>query len=217
MGRLVVEAPGHLLHQRPAGEQFCLAVGQHGLDQLKLTDGLAELLAFAGVGSGFIQDARGRSAGYGRDVQATAVQHLHRGLEALTRHAADDVGRRHARVVQDHVAGHGAALAHLLVLFAKRQTGRIGRNDEGRNAPSAGASGARHQREGAGARRVGDEALGAVEHIVVAVGFSAGLERSGIGAGVGLGQRKRHDQFAARDPGQVVGLLLGRAVHQDAL
>src|SRR6476469_3523716 len=63
--------------------------------------------------------------------------------------------------VEDHVAGLGAALPHLLVGLAQAQALRFGGNDEGRDAAGAGAVGARHQRERARARRVGDEALAA--------------------------------------------------------
>ena len=52
---------------------------------------------------------------------------------------------------------------------------------------------------------------------MVAVCFGARLQRGGVGAGIGLGQREGHDQFAAGHARQVVGLLVGRAVHQDAL
>ncbi len=110
---------------RPAGIQLGLAVGQHGLDQLEFADALAELLALARIGDRFVQDALRHAAGHGRDVQTSAVEHLHRGLEALAGHAADDVGRRHAHVLQDHVAGLGAALAHLLVRLAQRDAGQV--------------------------------------------------------------------------------------------
>ena len=52
---------------------------------------------------------------------------------------------------------------------------------------------------------------------MVAVEVSTGLERRGVGADIGLGQREGHDQLAAGDLGQVFALLRGRAVHQDAL
>ena len=54
--------------------------------------------------------------------------------------------------------------------------GRPRGHDEGGDAARARAVGARHQGEGAGARRVGDEALGAVENVVVAVALAAGLD-----------------------------------------
>lgn len=124
---------------------------------------------------------------------------------------------RHAHVVQHHVAGLGAALAHLLVRLAEGDAGRIGRHDEGRDAARALRAGARHQREGARARRVGDEALGAVDDVVVAVGRGARLQRGRVRPRVRLGQRERNDELAAGDARQVRGLLRLGAVHQDAL
>ena len=52
--------------------------------------------------------------------------------------------------------------------------------------------GARHHGEEAGLGRVGDEALGAVEHLVVAVADARVVRSAGrVGAGIGLGQRER--------------------------
>jgi uncharacterized protein (DUF1810 family) len=52
-------------------------------------------------------------------VDAAFFKHLHGGLEALAFLQADQIGGRHLDVVKDHVAGVGAALAHLLVVFAE--------------------------------------------------------------------------------------------------
>ena len=114
------------LHHAPAGIQLGLAVGQHGLHQLEVADALAELLALARVGHRLVEDALRHAAGDRRDVQAAAVEHLHRGLEAQPGLATDDVRGRNMHVVEDHVAGLGAALAHLLVLLAELDAGQVG-------------------------------------------------------------------------------------------
>jgi hypothetical protein len=88
-------------------------------------------------------------------------------------------------------------------------------NDEMPDAPAPPR--ACHQREGAGTRCVGDEALGAVDDVMVAVQLRPSLQRSGVGTGVRLGQRKRDDQVAAGDLRQVGLLLLLGTIHQDAL
>ncbi|MNS87604.1 hypothetical protein D3C72_1215520 [compost metagenome] len=216
-GRLGVVALRAVAHHRQARVQLGLAVGQHALNQLEVADGLAELLALLRIGHGVGNQPVRHAAGQRGDMQAATVEHLHRGLEAHARYAADDVGRGHAHVFQHHVAGLGAALTHLLVRLAERDPRRIGGHDERRDARRARAAGARHQREGAGTRRVGDEALGAVDDVVVAIQLGARLQRGGVGAGVRLGQRERDDQLAAGDLRQVFLLLRLGAVHQDAL
>ena len=65
---------------------------------------------------------------------------------------------------------------------------------------------------GAGHSAVGDEALGAVEHIVVTLQNSGGLLAGGVGAGVGLGQAESADLLAAEQVGQILHLLLLGAV-----
>ncbi len=53
---------GAVAHHRHAGIQLGLAIGQHGLDQLKVCDRLAELLAFLGVGHGIRDEPMRHSA-----------------------------------------------------------------------------------------------------------------------------------------------------------
>ena len=106
-----------------------------------------------------------------------------------------------------------------LSVLPMRDAGRVGFHDESRDAARALVLrvGARHQREDAGVRRVGDEALGAVDDVVVAVADGRGAQRRGVRAGVRLGQRERGDQLAGRQPRQVLLLLRLGAVDQDAL
>ncbi len=56
---------------------------------------------------------------------------------------------------------------------------------------------------------VGDERLGAVEHVVVALVDRARADALQVGAGAGLGHRDRGDQVAADQAGQPALLLLG--------
>ena len=62
---------------------------------------------------------------------------------------------------------------------------------------------------------VGDEALGAVDDILVAIQHRGGLDVGGVGAGVGLGEGEAGDP-ALGGAGQVLLLLLGGAVLDDA-
>src|SRR5690606_9227955 len=138
-------------------------------------------------------------------------------LEALPFLEADDVLGRHPAVLEDDVAGVGAALAHLAVRLAADQSWGVALDDEGADAASPLTAGARHHSEDARDRAVGDEALSTVENVVVAVTLGAGLERGGVGADVGLGQAEGADQLARRQARQILALLLLGAVDQDAL
>ncbi|MNM72543.1 hypothetical protein D3C81_842390 [compost metagenome] len=152
-------------------------------------------------------------------MQSALVEDLHCGLEADTFDAANQVGGRNAAVLENHVAGVGAFLAHLLVDLAQRQARGAGFNDECRDAACTldlrVAAG--HDGENARVRGIGDKALGAVEHIAVAVTHSTGAQRRRVGAGARFGQRERADQFTRGHARQVVALLRLGAVDDQAL
>ena len=66
-----------------------------------------------------------------------------------------------------------------------------------------------------GHRAVGDEGLGAVDAVAVAVALGARAQREGVGARAGLGHRVHADQRAVAQAGQVAPLLLLAAVLPD--
>ena len=76
---------------------------------------------------------------------------------------------------------------------------------------------ARPHDDDVGDRAVADPALGAVEHPVVAVAARAGLERDGVRAVLGLGQRERADRLQPRHRRQPALLLLLGAEQVDRL
>ena len=147
------------------------------------------------------------------------VEHLHRRLEADALAAADQVFRRDAAVLEDHVAGVRALLPHLLVDVAQRQARGAALDDEGGDAVGTGrvGRGARHHREDAGLRGVGDVPLGAVQDVVAAILDRGGPQAGRVGPAVRLGQGEGADDLPGRQPGQVVLLLLLGAVDDDAL
>ena len=95
--------------------------------------------------------------------------------------------------------------------------GRSAGHEEGRDAVRALPAGARHHREQRRLVGIGDEALGAGQHIDVAVAHRAGLHRGAVRAGARLGQREAGDDLAARDARQPFGLLRVGAGHDQAL
>ena len=58
-----------------------------------------------------------------------------------------------------------------------------------------------------GARAIGDEGLGAVDHVLVPIADRGGADSGDIGSGAGLGDRQAADLLAL-DPGDEVALLL---------
>src|SRR5438552_2845373 len=164
-----VAAPGGIDDHRAGGVDLRLAVGEHRLDQLKLGDRFAELDALLGIAQGIVEHAFGNADADRGDVDAALVEHLHRRLETDALATADHVGSGYATVLEDHVADMGALLPHLPVDRPERETGRALLDDESRDAVRAALvwRGSRHHREDAGLGRVGDIALGAVEHVIV--------------------------------------------------
>src|SRR5690606_10185645 len=193
-------------HHAAGGIDLGLAVGQHGLDQLEVRNPLAELLALDRIAQGGIQHAPGGADPQGGGMPPALVQYLHGRLETDAFLAADQVGGRHADVVKDDVGGMRTFLAHLLVRLADGQPGSAALDDEGADATSAAdlGVGARHDGEDAGVRSVGDEALGAVEHVEVAIAHRGGLQRGGVGAGVRLGQAEGAQVLTGGKPWQIV-------------
>ena len=71
-----------------------------------------------------------------------------------------------------------------------------------------GAVGRRHELHEVGLVGAGDEALGAVDHVVVAVAHGGGAHAAGIGAGVGLGLREADLLLAAQHRQEILLLQL---------
>src|SRR5690606_24365318 len=200
------------------GVDLRLAVGEHALIQLEVGDTLTELLAFDGVLQRVGQHALGGADGQGGDVQATLVEDLHRGLEADAFLATNQVGGRYADVLEDHVGGVCAFLAHLLVRLADGQARGATLDDKGADAARALdlGVGAGHYGEDAGMGGIGDETLGTVDHVLVAVAHRGGFQGGRIGTGIGLGQAEGAEEFTGGQFGQVVSLLLFGTIQQDA-
>src|SRR4029453_6925041 len=129
---------------------------------------------------------------------------------------ADAVGDRRAHVVEEHlvdlmVTGQSDDRLH-------RQAGRVYRIDQHEGnavlwlAFGRGAHEAEHV---VGDVRAGRPDLGAVDHVVVALAHGARLEAGEVGARAGLGVALAEHDVARHDPGQVLGLLLGRAELHD--
>ena len=125
----------------------------------------------------------------GRDAGAGAVEDPHREPEALSL-LAEEVPGRDGAVVEQELAGGGAADAHLLLQPRDGEPRCVRLDDERGDAVVAGARvGLREHRVEAGDARVRDEPLRPVQNIVVALTPGRSREARRVGAGTGLGQR----------------------------
>ena len=108
--------------------------------------------------------------------------------------------------------------AHLLLVLAHGEAGEAALHDEGGDAAGAlGLVGHGEDHEHVGHVAIGDEDLGAVEDIVVAVQLGLGLALGGVGTGVGFGQAESTHLVTLGQHGQIFLLLLLRAMGDDGI
>ena len=148
---------------------------------------------------------------------ARMVDAAQRRLEPEPLLPADQRVPGHAAVLQIDLGDPGPAVPHHGDGLARPDARRAGIDREGRDAARAGAARARHDQEHVGVRRVGDVALGAVQHIVRAVAHRRRREVGRVGAVVRLGQREGAGAAALRHRGQVFPLLRLRGEVEDRL
>ena len=120
-------------------------------------------------------------------------------------------------VLEDDVGGGRLANSHLVLVAANGHTWEVGVHQEhGQAGVAFGAVGAGHQGKQVGVGGVGDEALGAVEDVLAAVGAldSGGLAGGGVATSVGLGECKRDKAVALLGPaGVTAGPVADHRLH----
>jgi hypothetical protein len=182
----------------------------------------AELDALLGV-PGHLPDQllRARRAP-GGEREAAGVEDVHGDAEPLP-HVAEDVVGRDLEVGVEQLRLRGAADAHLPHRADDLEAGHVRADDEGRRAlRSLAAPLDLRLCEGgddAGAVRVPDPVLAAVQQPVRAVGAAPRLgdDVLRVGAGLRLGERVGGERLAAREHRQVARLLLGTSEEDDRL
>ena len=117
---------------------------------------------------------------------------------------------RHAAILEHHHGGRLRFPAEFLFRRAVGQAGRALLHHDAGNAARAGFAGARHHHVNVGDAAAGDEGLGAVEHVSVAVAARARRKVGGVRAGVRLGQAVAGEMLHAAELGQEF-LALGLA------
>src|SRR3954454_20760690 len=143
--------------------------------------------------------ARGVPAPVRGDAERRVVERAERDLHPAAL-LADQVGGRHADLVEDRLAGRRAPDAELVLELADGEAGAVGLDHE--RADAARAAGLRvglgEDHVEVGNAEVGDPVLGPVDHPLVAVADGTGDHPARVRAGLGLGQRERRRPLAAR-------------------
>ena len=183
-----------------------------------LHDRLSELLPLQCIVYHFADQALGDAGCNGGDMQASLVQHAHRHFEAFAL-ARDHVLGRHTRIFEDHITDMRALLAHFLFRNAHRYARCIALHNEGRNALRAGRIWIRprHDRKKVCLVRIGDVALGAIQHVMVAITDGLGRQAASVRPRFRLGQREAGDQVARGNTRQPSFLLRIRSEQDERL
>ena len=139
---------------------------------------------------------------------ARQVQSVQRDGHALA--GLDYSALRHADVVHDNFGGVRQPEAHLVLMGACRKTGRVAVDQKRRDAVATSLGiGLGEDDVDRRNRAIRDEALRAVEHILVTIEHSRGLHAGNVGASVGLGQAERRETVVDGFVDEVLSLLGG--------
>ena len=166
-------------------------VGEHELDAFEVGDRPPELAPLARVAPGDVEGALGDPQRLGRDPRTGMVQDAHRQLESLAL-LAQEVSRGYGQVLEEELSGGRAADAQLLLQLPHPKTGMVFLHYEGRDVAGGRVTvlvGPGEDHDRVGHASAGDERLGAVEHVGVAVAHGAGSHPTRVGAGPRFGQR----------------------------
>ncbi len=115
---------------------------------------------------------------------------------------ADKIRRWHAAVLEHHHGGRLRFPAELLFLRAVGEPGRALLHHDAGNAARARFAGARHHHVDVGHAAAGDEGLGAVEHVMLAVAARTRAEARRVRARARLGQAVAGEMLHAAQLGQ---------------
>jgi len=141
------------------------------------------------------------------DAGARTVEGHHRDLEALVL-LADEVVGRDLDVVEHDGGGVRRPLAHLVLVLVDDHAG-VARDDEARDPAVAGLLvGLGVDRVPVRVLAVRDEALGAVDHPLVALAHGGRFHARHVRAGVRLGQAERGEQRGLGQTADVIRLEL---------
>src|SRR5215813_9861638 len=211
----LIEAPRGLIDEEPRGLQFDEHVGQHPLHRLAVGERTAEGRTLLGIGRRHLDVSLGDAERARTVLDAADIEPLLAEAHAFA-FRPDPVARRHAHILKHDfprlVAHHG------FIAGPELHARRIHVHDEAGNAAARalGAVGRDHELHEIGVTGAGDEALDAVDQVVIAVVHGGGAHAAGVGAGVGLGLREAGLLLSAQQRQQVLLLHLALQRVEDA-
>ena len=170
--------------------------GDFELGVLEIGDGLAEHLAFLGVGDGVFENTLAGADGGDGDGEAFLGEVVHGDGEALAL-GADAVGDGHAHIGEEHLGGILCFQAQFFKVAAALEAFAGGLDDdEGHAFGASGGVGFAGEDDDVAKLAVGDVYLLAVDDVVVAVTDGGGADGFEVGAGAGFGEAEGGDDFA---------------------
>src|SRR5437899_4512434 len=211
----LIEAGRGSVDEEPRGLQFDEHVGQHPLHRLALGERAAEGRTLFGIRGCHLDASLGDAESARTVLDAADIEPLLTEAHAFA-FRPDAVPRRHAHILEHDfpwlVAHHG------FVAGPELDARRIHVDDEAGNAAARAlcAIGRDHELHEIGVAGTGDEALDAVDQVVIALAHGGSAHAAGIGAGVGLGLREAGLLFPAQQRQQVVLLHLTLQRVEDA-
>ena len=190
-------------------------------DRLELADRAAEGVAVICVLDRGFEQTLGRRIRTGGGDQPFGLELPADVVEALADLAENRIGRN-PEVLEGELAGIRGVHAHLLEVLSDRETGQVVAflvadvdQHQGDAVVSGVGVGLGDQNHEVGPGRVGDEGLGTVDHVLVAVKDGGGADTGDVGTGTWFGDAERADLLAGDAGGEVLLLLLFGAEQVD--
>ncbi len=183
-------------HQLPRRFQLGGQVGQAKAHRLVLDNRLAKAFPLAGVAQRAIQRRARHAQRLGGNADAPGFQ-IGQGNAVAIALRAQPLAGGNAALVKHNLAGVTGRLTQLVLHPRHLITRRGGGHNKRRQAFFAGFRVGDGNHDGdVGVLARGDELLGAVEHIVIAIAHRAGAQGAGVRTGLRLGQAKRPQPLA---------------------
>ncbi|MNP05848.1 hypothetical protein D3C76_978090 [compost metagenome] len=207
-----------MIAEGPRREYRGLDVSQGEAGVLEIQHRLAEHLAVLGVLQGHLQGALhgcGRANG---DLRTLVRQLLHQGVEALAFDAAEQAVDRDFDVIEEHFRGVCRLHADFVQALAAAETRQRGVDQEDRDALGTALwIGLRDHRDHVAHLAVGNEGLGTIDNVLVALLHRAGVHGLQVGTGARFGHGDGADHLTGGDFRQPVLFLRFGAVVEDVV
>ena len=190
-------------------------VGEHPLNGLIVGNGTAEGAALLRVARGRFHRTLCQANRLRGNADATAVERAERNLQALP-FSAENVFGGHATILENNFSGARESKAHLVFVAADAKARRGGLDEKRRDSASTdGWIGLGEDNVDVRESAVRHPALRAVQDVGIAIADGACLNSGGVGPGLRFGEAEPAENFAMREPRQVLPLMRVGAVLQN--